>query len=840
MLATILVAILPVRRADAQVVEGAVRDSLSGAPIGSGFVILEDLAGIEVTRELVSYAGRFTVRAPAPGRFRLRWARIGYRAVVSPELDLSRGGAIPYVFRVLPIAVQLPALEVRGKRQCDVRPGDAAATAALWGEVQKALETTAWTDRRGSFRYTWYSFEREWDRNRRRMQDEQGRTQRALTARPFATVPPEQLASDGYVVERDPDVWYYLPDAHTLLDTNFLDTHCFSVASPDADRPGEIGLAFEPAPGRTLPDVSGALWIDEGTLQLRALEVTYVNLPWDFHDDRVGGTMRFLMLPSGAWVVRDWEIRMPVLDTRDVSGLEGGYRRELVLRGFRDTGGRVVEVVGAQGALVYSAERAWVSGVVYDSTRSAPLTGAAVRIAGTDVAGRTDAGGHFELSAPLEGSYRVVVESPWLDSIGFRDAGSVVELVPGVIRPTYVGVPHADSIADRLCVEAPGGPDTRVVLGAVRGGAGVPVPGALVSASWQTLGWSAEARLSLHDVREVVPADDDGFYVLCGIPQAQPVTVAADGDTAGAGVARVVLPRTAGGAVLLSRQTDLDAPYEEHPTAAARTMRLDLAVAPGATTGPSPPALGGVVLDRVAGRLLDSVLVVVNGRDTITTRADGSFGRRVDWQLGPNPIAVTRAGYQSLAFDLWLDSATVEVAVRFALAPAAVQLAGVEVLGSSVEQGLAAVGFYRRRDIGLGAFLEYEDIVPRRRGARTWVDLLRGVPGVTMLPNPAGYGGAVPSLTGMRSMRAQVPGAGGPGCIVPRIFVDGRLAYDPDPARDLGDVYDLVSGTADPGDVVAIEVYRRSSEVPAEYAGAQAGCGTILLWTERGAASRTP
>jgi len=488
---------------------------------------------------------------------------------------------------------------------------------------------------------------------------------------------------------------------------------------------------------------------------------------------------------------------------------------------------------------VYSAERAWVEGLVFDSTRNVPLAGAEVRIAGTDVAGRTDAGGHFELSAPLEGSYRVVVESPWLDSIGFRDPGSVVALAAGAIRPLHIGVPHADSIAARLCAEAPEGPDTRTVVGRVRGGDGAPVPGARVSGSWQTLGWSADANISAHTIRVEVSAGDDGAYLLCGIPQAQPVTVAADSDPAGTGVVRVILPRTTGGAILFSRGAGLDAPYEERPTAAARTVRLDLAIAPGATAGASPPALGGVVLDRVAGRLLDSALVVVSGRDTLATRADGTFGGRVRWQPGPNPITVTRAGYQPLALDLWVDSADVEVAVRFALAPAAVQLAGVEVLGTAVDQGLAGVGFYRRRDIGLGAFVEYEDVVRRRPGAQTWVELLRGVPGVTMLPNPAGYGGAVPSLSGMRSMRGQVPGAGA-ACTVPRIYVDGRLAYDPDPMRDLGDVYDLVSGAADPGDVVAIEVYRRAAEVPAEYGGAQAACGTILLWTARGVTSRMP
>ncbi|MBE0594976.1 MAG: hypothetical protein IH616_21535, partial [Gemmatimonadales bacterium] len=260
------------------------RDSLTGALLGSGFVILEDAAGSEVARELVSYAGRFTVRAPGSGRYRLRWARIGYRTVISGDLDLAAGAAVPYVFRVVPMAVQLGAIEVRGKRRCDARPANVEETAAVWAEVQKALEATEWSDRQSSVRYTWYSFVREWNPNRRELQDEQGRTQRALTSRPFSTVEPERLAAEGYVVERVPDVWYYLPDANTLLDDTFLDTHCFWVTRDERERPGQIGLAFEPAPGRTVADVVGALWIDEGTLQLRELAVTYVNLPWDFRD----------------------------------------------------------------------------------------------------------------------------------------------------------------------------------------------------------------------------------------------------------------------------------------------------------------------------------------------------------------------------------------------------------------------------------------------------------------------------------------------------------------------------------------------------------------------------
>ena len=44
----------------------------------------------------------------------------------------------------------------------------------------------------------------------------------------------------------------------------------------------------------------------------------------------------------------------------------------------------------------------------------------------------------------------------------------------------------------------------------------------------------------------------------------------------------------------------------------------------------------------------------------------------------------------------------------------------------------------------------------------------------------------------------------------------------------LGTIVEFESGRA-------IEVFRRPSEVPARYGGAESGCGVILIWTLRGA-----
>src|SRR5258705_7676332 len=71
-----------------QVVTGAVVDSAMTTPVGEGFVVLLGEGGREVARTLTGADGRFSLRAPRPGRYRLRSERIGYVAFVAPPFDL--------------------------------------------------------------------------------------------------------------------------------------------------------------------------------------------------------------------------------------------------------------------------------------------------------------------------------------------------------------------------------------------------------------------------------------------------------------------------------------------------------------------------------------------------------------------------------------------------------------------------------------------------------------------------------------------------------------------------------------------------------------------------------
>ena len=138
-----------------------------------------------------------------------------------------------------------------------------------------------------------------------------------------------------------------------LQDSTVLASHCFGLVRRSQDGTQQVGLSFEPEPRRRLPDVYGVLWLDEGSAELRALEFSYTQVPEGVSDERIGGTVEFLRLPSGAWIIRRWELRMPRLVAQTFTPPVGPTQRRVVVRGFRDGGGEVLEIRALDGRLVY-------------------------------------------------------------------------------------------------------------------------------------------------------------------------------------------------------------------------------------------------------------------------------------------------------------------------------------------------------------------------------------------------------------------------------------------------------------------------------------------------------
>jgi hypothetical protein len=324
-------------------VTGQVVDSTSGISVGSGFIVLLDREGMEVARALSAGDGRFTLRAPTTGRYRLRSERIGYRAQETTWLELPTDTTINVTVRIEAFPVVLAAVEVVGDERCSVHPERAAQTAVLWEEIRKALAATAWDSTQELLHYRKYSYERDLAEHRTLVTREDGRTVEGLARQPYSSLPAHVLARDGYVVPREGGLWYNLPDASVLLDDSFLNTHCFHVARDSVSKPGQVGLAFEPVLGRTVSDIRGVLWLNEETSQLRSLDVVFTNVPRGVADDRVGGNVEFMQLPSGAWIVQRWQVRTPKIlreatVTIVVIGKYSGFERSYRL--YARSGGR--------------------------------------------------------------------------------------------------------------------------------------------------------------------------------------------------------------------------------------------------------------------------------------------------------------------------------------------------------------------------------------------------------------------------------------------------------------------------------------------------------------------
>lgn len=336
----------------AQIVRGQLTDSVSRTPLPGAFLTLVDEHGTERARAMSSQTGGFALIAPSPGVYRVRSKRIGFRPFVSPALTLESGQPTAYDVAIDPIPIVLEEVVVAGERQCNVEAG--AGVSALWGEIREALAAVSWTSRAPGYWYEIIQYQRSLNASGGRQGDDSSWHEVGYKTIPFRSAPAEKLTKDGYV-EVGMDGWtYYEPDADVLVSDPFLHTHCFETKLGSGDTDGLVGLAFTPARGRKLPDISGTLWVNGKTSELHHLEFRYTRLPERVVEPRAGGRVDFMRMPTGAWVVSEWVIRMPIAEKRRRSVAEGGGEGMPTVVGFVERGGNAAEIKTSGGALVYS------------------------------------------------------------------------------------------------------------------------------------------------------------------------------------------------------------------------------------------------------------------------------------------------------------------------------------------------------------------------------------------------------------------------------------------------------------------------------------------------------
>lgn len=333
-----------------QVVRGTLVDEVTAAPVEGAMVVLLNPDGPSRASALSDEQGRFVLHAPAPGAWRLRVDRIGHASIYSDEVMLAAEDTASFTLELPIDPVHLEGIHVQGSRRCVVRPGQGVETARLWEEVRKALAAAAWTDLMQPYHYRLTHFLREFEPGREWVGHEQQEQNRGFWRAPFESLPADDLIENGFVRRGGGGLIYSAPDAHALLSDAFLDTHCFRVEGRGRSVEDLVGLAFEPVPGRRdVPEIKGVLWVDPRTSELRRLEYEYTHLgtvDMAAGEGFAGGTIVFEAMPNGTWIIREWSVRMPIIDETWVQlpEVSPGGVRGLKVVAIREEGARVDEI----------------------------------------------------------------------------------------------------------------------------------------------------------------------------------------------------------------------------------------------------------------------------------------------------------------------------------------------------------------------------------------------------------------------------------------------------------------------------------------------------------------
>jgi len=801
----LLALILAVDAAGQAVVVGDVVDRGTTEPLGGVFVAVLDDAGRQVAGVLTDERGRYRARVPAAGTYTLRAGRIGFEPVDSPPLELG-ATAVTYRFELESQPIELAGVVVEAEeRQCRIRPEEGDRLQAVWEQVRIALEAAAWTERTGYVRAQQLTYERWLYPTSGRVRDEVVQGRRMFGRAGFVAAPPQQLVTEGFIRAVGDDYVFHGLDATTIVSDPFLDTHCFRLRGPPRGQEGLIGLAFEPMRGRTVPGVRGVLWLDEATAELRSVEYAYTRLPWRIPVDPYGGEAEFRRLPSGAWIVERWAIRMPefeeVPSRLERRPIPGGTRTSRVPESIRhmikEEGGEVTAIFTADGVRLPGARRAALQGMIHDSIGDGPLAGARVRIEGTDHDAMADERGRFRLDDLPAGVYSITFEHPVLEEWGVAPASAEVSLRRGEVTVQDLAVPSLATVLALGCpAEAREAGAGAVVGRVIATGTGEPVGGAHVS-----------LRMEDQEGEDALETwtDASGLYRFC---DAASRVTGGTGGTGGMGVLRAeFLGRGSAEAML------------QVPPAGSAFHEVVLAME-------ARSRVIGLVVDAESGHPVAGVTVRLGGTDAV--QVSGHDGRFVfpAVEPGQHALEARHLAYHTVEDGLRVDGTgrTIQLEVRLAAGAIPLEPIVVTVESRPVSGVLRTV--YDRMDrvrlMGGGTVFDRQDI--ERRNPRQVIHLLSEVRGVQ-----ATTFSQVPIIASTRALS-------GSGICLMTVWIDGVMVMRGGTAgvqEELRGIPTNINDLIAVSNIEAIEVYHAGGQIPAEYWGSNSGCGVVLIWSRR-------
>ncbi|MFY7922648.1 MAG: carboxypeptidase regulatory-like domain-containing protein, partial [Gemmatimonas sp.] len=353
-----------------------------------------------------------------------------------------------------------------------------------------------------------------------------------------------------------------------------------------------------------------------------------------------------------------------------------------------------------------------------------------------------------------------------------------------------------EALARMLC---PTGSDSAVTLvGEVRSaGNKSPLANATVSVEWPEWVFGKKSTVR-EEVRRTARTDSVGRYVLCGAPRGTVVSAQAWQASDSTGSIEFGIPESA--YAVLSLFVDIRA---SAPTAAAQNA-----------AGPAPVRSGagivrGAVRTSTAAALPGAIVRVIGSGAAVRPDTMGSFFI-VDAVGGTKTVEARAIGYVPERRAVQLEPG-VPLEVSFALNKRSVLLDTVRVVaGRTLPYDVQALE--RRWRQGQGTFLDGATV--RDRANNMITNALTGIPGIRIVSG-RGWGNNI----GGRSFT-------GAECRA-TLFLDGfRLST---PGQYPATLDEMVA----PDEVAVLEVYARSSTVPAEYLTMD-GCGVVAVWTKRG------
>lgn len=421
----------------AQKLQLLVREEGSLAPVGGAIVRL--LRGDSVIAQaLTAENGRTTLHSASGGPHDLRVDRIGFAGTRIRGVVLAATGTTPFDVIVPAIRLVLPTLVVEGASRCGALRDSGLGVAALWEEIRKALDASVLTLEHGETPLHTRNFRRETSLDGTPVR--RWFTRSAVEQGPPFTAPPvTELLAAGFARVFGGHATLHGPDAHLLLDDNFVAAHCYRLARSSD---GLLGLTFEPVATVDITGIRGTLWVDSASSELRRLEFAYVNPPPELRSPQLGGRIDFTRLPSGLWIISEWYIRAPRIGTAPGTRPGAGQR----VLGYLDMGG----LAAPAGAGSHGSSWAILEGVVTDSLAGAGLPGAVVTVAATGDSVLTDSSGRFRLVVTGSGDHRVQVRHPRL---GLLDDPTerIVLLSIGETSTADFGVPPLTRFVTHLC-----------------------------------------------------------------------------------------------------------------------------------------------------------------------------------------------------------------------------------------------------------------------------------------------------------------------------------------------------------------------------------------------------